>query len=380
MATIRERVWAGADGVDRRAWQCDFVDQSGKRRHRHFRRRKDADAFMVAARGQVAAGTYTPDSATATVADATALWLQRAKAEGLERGTIEHYHQLADHIRAVLPAETRLAPIGQARCEQLRDDLLSRHSRAMARKVLASFKAILKDAKRRGLVAQNVAAETVIGTGKRHQRRLEVGRDVPTPAEVKALIEAAGPKARALVCLAALAGLRASELRGLRWSDVELGVKPAVTIAQRADRFSQIGSPKSVSSRRTLPLSATAVLALKEWQLAQPPGRPLVFGTRTGKPATLVYLHERVLLPLVEKAGVRWYGWHAFRHYAISSWLATGIDPKTAQHWAGHGKLVLTLDTYGHLIPRTDDHARINAAETLLATNLQHGRAGHEKN
>jgi hypothetical protein len=57
---------------------------------------------------------------------------------------------------------------------------------------------------------------------------------------------------------------------------------------------------------------------------AQPPVRVLVFG----KPATLVYLHERVLLPLVEKAGVSWHGWHAFLECAISSWLAAGTDPQ----------------------------------------------------
>ena len=59
VASIRERVWTGADGIERRAWQADFVDQAGKRRHRQFQPRKDADAWLVTARGQVAAGTFT---------------------------------------------------------------------------------------------------------------------------------------------------------------------------------------------------------------------------------------------------------------------------------------------------------------------------------
>lgn len=57
------------------------------------------------------------------------------------------------------------------------------------------------------------------------------------------------------------------------------------------------------------------------------------------------------------------YSWHAFRHYAVSAWLASGIDPKTVQNWAGHSTLTLTLNTYGHMIPRAADHARIAAAE-----------------
>jgi integrase len=157
-----------------------------------------------------------------------------------------------------------LARITKARVEQLRDDLLGHHSPAMARKLLASFKSVIKDARRRGLLAQNVAAETTIGSGKRHRRKLQVGVDVPWPAEVKALIEAADPKARALICLAAFCGLRASELRAARWGDLHLGERPTVTVAQRADAKARIGSLKSASSRRMVPLGEIAARALRE--------------------------------------------------------------------------------------------------------------------
>jgi integrase len=100
--------------------------------------------------------------------------------------------------------------------------------------------------------------------------------------------------------------------------------------------------------------------------LAQPPGRALVFGTAKDRPDQLANLRRRLLAPLLVKAGVRFYSPHALRHYAISSWLASSIDPKTVQHWAGHATLALTLDTYGHMIPRPDDHARIAAAESAL--------------
>jgi integrase len=369
MASVRQRIWTGADGVQRRAWQCDFVDQQGKRRHKQFQRKKDADAFMVAARHQVQQGVFTPESVSKTLGEAIDAWLRRAEAEGLEAGTVQQYRQLAGHIRALMPDKLTLSRLTTPRIEQFRDDLLKAHSRPMARKVLGALKSVLKDAKRRGLVAQNVAAETVIGANDRHRKRLEVGVDVPTPAEVRMLLEAADPKGRAMVALAALAGLRASELRALRWSDLALGGRPSVTVSARADKWSTIGSPKSATSRRSVPLSAETARALKEWRMAQPPGRTLVFGTASGRPDMLNNLQRRLLTPLCAKAGVRRYAWHALRHYAVSAWLASGIDLKTAQHWAGHATLALTLDTYGHMIPRTDDHQRIAAAErALLAT------------
>ena len=401
MASIRKHRWATAKGEAREAWQVDFRDQNGKRRHKLFKLKKDADAYLVKARNQVAEGTYTPDSSSATIREATELWIERAKAEGLERSTITDYEWRRDHALALIDPETKLARLTTARCEQLRDDLVKAHGRTRARKILQGFKSIIKDAKRRGLIAHNPAADTAIGAGKRHQKQLEVGIDIPSPDEITALVDAATDKALAMVCLAAFAGLRASELRGLRWSDLDLGSEPSITIRQRADRWQQIGSPKSVAARRTIGLGDTTAQALRAWKIAQPPvtyredgekkQRPatLVFGTSTDKPDTPSNLQQRLLDPLQVKAGVTSgvkvdedgkpvldqdgnqiplakYSWHKLRHYAISSWLAAGLDHKRCQRWAGHTTLVLTLDTYGHFIPVRDEHAMMAAAERAL--------------
>ena len=365
MAKIVERKWRGADGTERRGWQVDFVDQHGKRQRKQFQRRKDADAFLVTARAQVQVGTFTPDSTSATIGEACDLWVERAKAEGLERNTREQYRIQVNHLLAVIDRNTKLSRMTRARCEQARDDLLKAHSRGTARKVVQALRMVLADAKRRGLVTVNVAADTRVGAGKRHKRKLKAGADFPLPAEVKAMLDGAGPKAKAMVALAALAGLRASELRALRWSDVELGRHPTVTVSQRADAWCAIGSTKAESSQRTVPLDEAAK-AVKAWKLAQAPGRALLFGTGTDRPDMLGNLQRRLLTPLCASAGVPRYTWHSLRHYAISSWLAARIDLKTVQHWAGHATLAMTIDRYGHLIPRDDDHQRIALAEAHI--------------
>ena len=61
MATIRKRSWRTASGEARESWQVDFVDQAGKRRHKQFSRKKDADAWLVEARGQVERGTFSAE-------------------------------------------------------------------------------------------------------------------------------------------------------------------------------------------------------------------------------------------------------------------------------------------------------------------------------
>ncbi len=51
----------------------------------------------------------------------------------------------------------KLANLTTPRLNTFRDELLTAMSRAMARKVMSSLKSLLKDAQRRGNVAQNVA-------------------------------------------------------------------------------------------------------------------------------------------------------------------------------------------------------------------------------
>jgi integrase len=360
MATIRRRTWANADGTTAERWQVDFADQEGRRRHKQFRRKKDADRYLIHARAAVEAGTYVPESTAQTIEQAAAAWIKRGQAERLERSTIRQRQTHIRHILAVIDPDIRLARISVTRLETARDELLTRLSRATARKVITSLRAILKQAKAVHLATADIAVKGA----SRHRKRLEAGVDFPTPAEVKTLVSTATGQSLALLSLAAFAGLRASELRGLRWSDVALGSHPTVTVAQRADRWQQIGSPKSAAAHRTVPLSATTVRALKAWRLEQPPGRPLVFGGKRGQPSDLATIH-RLIAPVLAKAGLS-YGLHALRHYAVSSWLAAALDLKLCQRWAGHATLALTLDTYGHFIPRRDDHEQIAAVERGL--------------
>jgi integrase len=400
VAKIVRRKWRGADGSERRGWQIDFTDSNGRRVRKQFQKRREADAELVRVRAQVADGTYVPDSTSATFGEACQLWLDRAAAEGLERSTCALYELQTRQLLAVIDRNAKLSRLSRAQCESARDQLLKAHNRPTARKLVAALRMILGDAKRRGLIAVNVAADTKIPASKRHKPKIKAGVDFPLPGEVRAMLKTEAPKAKAIVALAALAGLRASELRALRWSDLELGKHPTVTVSQRADAWCEIGSPKAESSRRTIPLGDTAASAMKAWKLAQPPisymegnekkHHPpvLVFGTGRDKPNPLGNLQRRLLSPLQVAAGVidpvldanrtpvlddegepvveAKYTWHSLRHYAISSWLAAGIDLKTTQHWAGHATLAMTLDTYAHLIPRTDDHDRIATAERAL--------------
>jgi integrase len=262
--SVRKRTWTTSEGERKEAWIVDYVDQHGERHIETFAKKKDADAYHATVKVDVRKGVHTAASKSITVTQAAENWLKYIELEGREPATILGYRI---HVnRHIVPrmGRDKLANLTTPHINKFRDDLLgSAASRSLAKAVLKSFKAILKDAHRRGDVAQNVARDVIIGTSGRGKRKLKVGVDIPTPDEIRKIIHAATGKRRPLLLTAVFAGLRGSELRGLRWQDVDLN-RGELHVRQRADRYNVMGKPKSQSGDRTIPLGPLVLNALKE--------------------------------------------------------------------------------------------------------------------
>jgi integrase len=373
--SVRKRTWATRQGERREAWIVDYVDQEGERHIQTFDRKKDADDYHATVKVDIRQGIHTAPSKSATVAEAAETWIKRVEAEGRERTTVRQYRQHVNLHIAPRLGRVKLANLTPGKVESFRDDLLANMSRPLARKVLTSLKSLLKVAKH-----AHVAADVSIGRGKRGESKLEVGVDIPTPDEIKRLLQAATEapiRPRTLLITAVSTGLRASELRGLRWRDVDLK-HSELHVRQRADRYNEIGQPKSASGTRAIDFGPRVLAALREWKLACPNSEGgFVFRTAEGK----IEHHKNMLRSLapimiaarvVDKEGEPKYALHAFRHY-FASWCinrkAVGgreLPPKNVQQLLGHASIVMTLDRYGHLFPRGDDRAELAAAEAAL--------------
>jgi integrase len=374
--SVRKRTWTTRKGEQREAWIAHYL-KDGDQHIKTFERKKDADAYEIKVRSEVGAGVHTPPSKSITVLQAAENWLKHVQGEGRERATLAQYRQhVYKHINPRLGRD-RLSGLTAPRIKSFRDELLGDISRPLARKVLVSLKSILREAQERGDVAQNVAAGVSIGIDKRTKRKLKAGVDIPTPDEVKRLIDAASGKWHVLTITAVFTGLRASELRGLRWEDVDLK-RGLLHVRQRADRYNVIGAPKSHSGERAIPLGPFVINTLKEWKLACPRGEGgLVFPTSTGR----IDHHKNILrglAPVMVKAGLAnklgepKYALHALRHF-FASWCinrkADGgleLPAKLVQERMGHASILMTMDTYGHLFPQGDHGVELAAAERAL--------------
>jgi integrase len=379
MASIRKRKLPSGTIV----WQVDYRDGANRRRHRQFTSKRDADSFMVKARAEVAAGIHTADSASITVQEAADLWLDRCEREKLEPTTIRAYRQhvelhIAPRIGTVKLSRLNV-PAANAFVDQLLDD---GRSKDMAKRVLGSLAALVGEAKRRGLVAANhVRDASPIKRSKREDARPEM----PSKEELRRIIDAAGDRlrVRTFVLTAIFTGLRGSELRGLKWPDVDLKVGE-LHVRRRVDRFNNFGPPKSRAGTRDIPLSPIVLNVLKTWRLACPKGElNLVFPNGVGNVESHMNILARVFWPLLIAANVitvreerdengeqiveAKYSLHALRHAAAALWIEQGLSPKRIQTLMGHASIQQTFDQYGYLFEsRDDDKQAMLEIETRL--------------
>jgi integrase len=255
-------------------------------------------------------------------------------------------------------------------------------SPVMVRNARRALGGILADAQERGLVAQNV-----VYSMRKHRRstridgngKLKIGVDIPSPAEMRAIVgklNTAAGRYGPLLRTAIFTGLRASELRGLQWDDVDLK-RSELHVRQRADRYGKIGRPKSEAGERTVPLPPMLVAALREHRLASPKNElDLVFANTRRSIEHREHIANGGFHPAQVAAGVvdrhgraKYKGLHALRHFYASWCINRRVDGglelplKVVQARLGHASIQMTADTYGHLFPRGDDGAELAAAE-----------------
>jgi integrase len=375
MASVRKRIRNGK----MEGWISDYFDQAGKRHIKTFERERDAKTWLSETLVSVKRGTHTPESASITVAEAANLWIEKCEAENLERSTLRQY---GNHVRLhIVPliGAVKLGRLTTPTVESFRDQLLKKGSRAMAKKVITSLKAILSEAQRRGLVAQNAALPTKVTAQRRGKGKLEAGRDFPSKAEANQILAKAEGRWRPLLVTAIFSGMRSSELRGLTWDDVNFERK-VIHVRQRADAWNAMGAPKSDAGDREIPMAPMVANVLREWKLACPKGSAnLVFPNGSGRVENHANIANRGFYALQQSVGMvdahgkPKYGMHALRHFFASWAIERGFSPKKLQALLGHSSIQMTFDVYGGLFPSDESDQevcgrRIGARRMLIAT------------
>lgn len=174
--------------------------------------------------------------------------------------------------------------------------------------------------------------------------------------------------------LALATGMRWSELRALRWTDVDLeGGRLAVR--RSLDRLGGEHAPKN-GRARVIELDDTTLAILRAHRARQGAerlrlgpawaDRDLVLATTIGIP-----LHRTtarlVQTRLTKQAGVPAIRFHDLRHTAATLMLGAGVPVKVVSERLGHASVSITLDIYAHVLPGMQREAA-RVLERVLAT------------
>jgi integrase len=354
-----------------RSYVVRYRDQSGRQRQKSCQTLDEAKRFRAKVTLNPAAGS--PRSGP-TVAEYAEEWLNMLA--GVRPATAIEYRR--DLKRYVLPrlGGVRMGTLDARRIRKLAYDLREeRTARAPAgrswatvRRILAPLSAMLGAASEDGVIPARPWPR--LPTPRRDplkRRHLSV--------DELARLLAALPTAedRLLVRFLAETGLRISELKALRWRDLELDDEPVVRVRCRHRLLDGEQETKSERSSGTVPITPQLARELKAHRLrnGQPDGGELVFQGPRGNRLDEANYRRRVLDRACIRAGFAPIGFHVLRHTHGSIVAATTRDVRAVQRRLRHASASFTLETYVHLL---DDRAGVDAVARALERDS--GRSG----
>lgn len=151
-----------------------------------------------------------------------------------------------------------------------------------------------------------------------------------------------------ILCL--YTGLRIGELLALEWKDIDVkrGVmcvsKTCHDCSGNGMTVKVVGTPKTTSSRRIIPLPKQLVPVLKMLKK----NNKCAFVISDNNMPVSVRSYQRSFELLLKKLNIPHKGFHALRHTFATRAIECGMDVKTLSELLGHKNTNITLNRYAH--------------------------------
>jgi len=345
---------------------------TGKRRqqwHTVKGTKREAEKRLAELIHQVDNGGYVKPG-NLTVGTYLQKWLEDYASTHVRATTLEGYETRAKHL---------IDRLGSIRLSELRPDHLQayysaklqngrRDGQGLAPGTLIKHHNLLREALSHavkwGLVARNVAEAVDPPRGQRKEMQALTSVDLH-----RVLNACEGTPWHPIFHTLAWTGLRRSELLGLRWKDIDLlyaTLRVSQVLHQLDNGQFVYQEPKTAKGRRTIALSPSSCIELRQHRESREQdtellGIPLtedslVFGHPDGSPrapSTLTLAFRR----LTRRLGFTGVRLHDLRHTHATLMMEQGVNPKVVSERLGHASVVITLDTYSHVLPNMQEDA-----------------------
>jgi integrase len=328
--------------------------------------KKDAETYRNKVVRDKDMGTFI-EPAVVTVKDYLNKWLKTAARPRLRERTYDGYSELLTRYVHPILGEKRLCDVRPLDIQNLYTDMTERGlSPRTVRYTHAIFSSAFKQAIRWHMLIHNPCEAVELPRSERREMKAF------SPEEAESFLKAAKENEQGVIFTFALAtGMRPEEYLGLKWSDIDLEKGLSVVrrvLVRRKGGGWYFGEPKTSRSRRTVPLPATLVKLLVAHRRKQAEARlkagaayqnnELVFATGSGTPHNSRNLAQRQFQAILKKAELPLnFRLYDLRHSCATLLLVAGENPKIVSERLGHASVVLTLDTYSHVLPTMQEAA-----------------------
>jgi integrase len=277
------------------------------------------------------------------------------------------YSWVLDKYLVPMFGDAMLRDLNTITLQEYFSGLAKNHATAM--KVKDALSSVLGSAVRYGLVAKNPVTGVQIPSPRKGKR----AKPYVTPEQFDALVNLVAEPYATMIYTCVMAGLRVSELVGLKWEDVHTD---ALTIDERYSK-GEWGCPKTTSSNATIGVDERVIhriSRLKDMEVT------INWGARGAKktfklvsshaPGDLVFqslvkrgpmsdhnILSRHIKPAARKLGIGWVNWQVLRR-SYATWLVeAGADPKAVQAQMRHSRSSTTMDIYAQFVPAAQRRA-----------------------
>jgi integrase len=173
---------------------------------------------------------------------------------------------------------------------------------------------------------------------------------------------------KTMVVIAQCLGLRASEIMGLQWDDLDF--KTMSVLIERGVVHGRVGDAKTEYSRDRVPIDSLLAEVLAQHRIKSGgEGSLWVFANpKTGKPYHQDSIQQTHLRDAGVKAELQFpVGWHTFRHTYRSLLDASGAPMTVQQQLMRHASIQTTMNVYGQAMPDSKRQANSKVVEMVLA-------------
>jgi integrase len=335
-----------------------YRDETGREHARHFKRKVDAQRWLDEVTAAVVTGAYVdPQGGRATFGAYAADWL---RLQVLRPTTAVAYERV---LRTSVYPRLGELPLAKIRPSHIRSMVAWMvNDRGLAPRTVRVAVVVTSSVLKAAVLDRRIPSNPCAGVKLPEVLKARV--KPLTTEQVQALLEAVPDQWWAAVVLGAGAGVRQGEMLGVTRDRVDflrrtlLVDRQLLSLPRQAPALAPV---KTKASVRSIPLPQVVTEALAGHMAAYPVHDDGLLFEPISRPA-----FSKLWRSAATRAGLPTsITFHDLRHYYASLLIRHGESVKVVQERLGHASASLTLDTYSHLWPDSDDRTRAAVDDVL---------------